>query len=290
LLWPIKELTVIEVIRLPRVILAVLVGIGLGMSGTALQGMMRNPLVGPDLVGVSSGSAMGGVLAIMLDWQPIAVVFLAFVGGVISMLATFTLANKAKSGSGIGIILAGIFVGGFCISSVGMGLFLADDRQLNEICFWLLGTMTKAEQATVWLVAAPTLAGGSLLMLLRWRLNVLSLADDDAFGIGINVRLLRLGIIAIVSLIVAAQVSVAGIIGWVGLVVPHWARMLVGPDHRKLLPVSALLGGLYVLLIDDLIRIVIRAEVPIGVLTTIIGTPFVCYLFWKKRTKGWIDD
>ncbi|MDR1085360.1 MAG: iron ABC transporter permease [Deltaproteobacteria bacterium] len=288
--WPVKELTVVQVIRFPRVLLAALVGLGLGISGTALQGLMRNPLVGPDLVGVSSGAAMGGVLAVMLNWSPVSVMALAFVGGLLSMGATFTLARIAKSSDGIGLILSGIFVGGFCISAVGMGIFLADDGQLNTIIFWLLGNLNHADRGTVWLVAVPTLLGGSILMLLRWRLNLLSLGNDDAFAIGINVRILRLGIIAVVSLIVAAQVSAAGIIGWVGLVIPHWARMLVGPDHRKLLPVSALLGGLFVLLIDDFTRVVLRANVPIGVLTTLIGTPFICFMFWKKQTKGWIGD
>ncbi|MDR3203734.1 MAG: iron ABC transporter permease [Deltaproteobacteria bacterium] len=288
--WPIRELTVIQVIRLPRVLLATLVGLGLGMSGAALQGLMRNPLVGPDLVGVSSGSAMGGVLAIMLDWPPLAVVFLAFVGGLLSLGATFRLAQLAKSSDGIGLILAGIFVGGFCLSCVGLGFFLANDAQLNAITFWLLGTMTKATQATVWLVAIPTLGGGAILMLLRWRLNLLSLGNDDAFAIGVKVSSLRFAIIVVVSLIVAAQVSVAGIIGWVGLVVPHWARMLVGPDHRKMFPASALLGALFVLFVDNFTRVVLRSDVPTGVLTTIIGTPFICFMFWKKQTKGWVGD
>jgi iron complex transport system permease protein len=288
--WPLKELTVIQVIRLPRVLLATVVGIGLGMSGTALQGMMRNPLVGPDLVGVSSGAAMGGVLAIMLDWPPAVVVALAFVGGMAAMGGTFWLARLAKSSDGIGLIVSGIFVGAFCLSCVGLGLFLANDAQLNSIVFWLLGTMLKATPETVWLVGIPTLAGGAVLMLLRWRLNLLSLGNIDAFALGVNVKLLRLGIIVVVSLIIAAQVSVAGIIGWVGLVIPHFARMLVGPDHRKLLPASALLGGIFVLLIDDFTRVILKADVPTGVLTTLIGTPFICFLFWKKQTKGWISD
>lgn len=127
-------------------------------------------------------------------------------------------------------------------------------------------------------------------MLLRWRINLLSLGELDASTLGVNIHFLRWTIIAIVSLIVAAQVSVSGVIGWIGLVIPHCARMIVGPDHRRLLPASALLGALFALGIDDFTRVVIRSDVPIGVLTALIGTPFVCFLFWKTQTKGWIDE
>lgn len=288
--WPLKELTVIQVIRLPRVLLATVAGIGLGLSGTALQGMMRNPLVGPDLVGVSSGAAMGGVLAIMMDWSPATVVCLAFIGGLAAMGGTFWLAGAAGKSDGIGLVVSGIFVGAFCLSCVGLGVFLANDGQLHNIVFWLLGTMIHATPETVWLVGIPTLVGGAVLMLLRWRLNLLSLGNVDAFALGVQTKGLRLGVITIVSLIIAAQVSVTGIIGWVGLVIPHLGRMLVGPDHRKLLPASACLGGLFVLLIDDFTRVILRSDVPTGVLTALIGTPFICYLFWKKQTKGWSSD
>jgi iron complex transport system permease protein len=140
------------------------------------------------------------------------------------------------------------------------------------------------------MIAIPTLCGGAVLMLLRWRLNLLSLGDLDASSLGINVLWLRWAIIAVVSLIVASQVSVSGIIGWVGLVVPHCARMLVGPDHRRLLPASALLGGLFVLGLDDLTRSVVQAEIPVGILTALFGTPVICFLFWKTQTRGWISN
>ncbi|MDR1084322.1 MAG: iron ABC transporter permease [Deltaproteobacteria bacterium] len=288
--WSLMELAVIQMIRLPRVLLATLVGMALGMSGAALQGMMRNPLVGPDLVGVSSGAALGGVFAIMFYWSESATVALAFLGGLLALGGTYGLAHLARSFEGIGLILSGIFVGAFCISGVCFGLFLADDHQMSRIGHLVMGYLNEATPQTVWLLTVPTLVGGSILMLLRWRINLLSLGNADALSLGINVRLLRLTIIAVVSLIVAAQVSVSGLIGWVGLVVPHCARMLVGPDHRKLLPASALLGGMFVLLIDDFTRVVLRTDVGTGTLTTLIGTPFICFLFWKKKTKGWIND
>jgi iron complex transport system permease protein len=156
--------------------------------------------------------------------------------------------------------------------------------------YWLLGSLIGATPEKVLTIAVPTLAGGALLMRLRWRLNLLSLGDLDAASLGVNVRRLRWSVLALVSLIVAAQVAVAGIIGWVGLVVPHLARMLVGPDHRRLLPASALLGGLFVLALDNLTRSIVWAEIPVGILTALFGTPFICFLFWKTQTRGWSDS
>ncbi|HTV32966.1 MAG TPA: iron ABC transporter permease [Methylocella sp.] len=289
--WDLKELTVVEIIRLPRVLLATLAGIALGMSGTALQGMMRNPLVGPDLVGVTSGAALGGVMAMFFDWPPVGVIGLAFVGGLGAMVCTFSLAKLAGGRSdGIPVILAGIFIGAFFLACVGLVQFLAPDWKLTNMVYWLLGSFVGADPQKVYMLAIPTLAGGAILMCLRWRLNLLSLGDLDAASLGVNVTLLRWGLIALVSLIVAAQVSVSGTIGWIGLVVPHCARMLVGPDHRRLLPASALLGGLFILGLDDLTRSIVQAEIPVGVLTALFGTPIICFLFWKTQSKGWSID
>ena len=288
--WTVRELTVVEIIRLPRVLVATFAGMALGMSGAALQGMMRNPLVGPDLVGVSSGAACGGVMAMLLDWPPAGIVALAFVGGLGAMACTFALARLSRGDEGVALVLAGIFVGAFFMSCVGLAQFLANDAQLPNMVFWLLGDFTRANQQRVSMLAIPTLGGGAILMLLRWRFNLLSLGDLDAAALGVNVRFLRWAIIAIVSLIVAAQVSVSGVIGWTGLVVPHCALMLVGPDHRRLLPTAALLGALFTLAVNDVTRTIIRAEIPVGVLTALIGTPIICFLFWKAQTKGWTDE
>ena len=285
-----KELTVVEVVRLPRVLLATLAGMGLGMSGAALQGIMRNPLVGPDLVGVTSGAAFGGVLAMMFDYPPIGIIGLAFVFGLIAMTLTFGLAKLANnSGNGMALILAGVFIGAFFIALVGLIQFVVTDAKLPGIVYWLLGSFIGADAQKVFMIAIPTLIGGAVLMMLRWRINLLSLGDLDAASLGVDVRWLRWGVIALVSLIVAAQVSVVGIVGWVGLVVPHLARMLVGPDHRRLLPAAALLGGLFVLGLDDLTRAIVQAEIPVGILTALVGTPIVCFLFWKTQTKGWSE-
>jgi iron complex transport system permease protein len=253
--------------------------------------MMRNPLVGPDLVGVTSGAAFGGVMAMLLDWPPVGIIGLAFCGGLGAMMCTFSLAKLAGGRSdGIPLILAGIFVGALFLACVGLVQFLAPDWKLPRMVYWLLGSFVGADPQKVYMVAIPTLGAGAMLMLLRWRLNLLSLGDLDALSLGINVHVLRFSIIALVSLIVAAQVSASGIIGWIGLVIPHCARMLVGPDHRRLLPASALLGGLFVLGLDDLTRSIVEAELPVGVLTALIGTPVICFLFWRTQSKGWISD
>jgi iron complex transport system permease protein len=285
--WNIKELTVVQIIRLPRVLLATLAGMGLGMAGTALQGMMRNPLVGPDIVGVTSGAAFGGVMAMLFDFPPVGIIGLAFVGGLGALVCTFALAKLAHGTSGFALVLAGVFIGAFFLALVGLVQFLAPDAKLPGMVYWLLGSFVGADARKVLMIAIPTLGGGAVLMLLRWRLNLLSLGDLDARSLGINVGVLRWALIALVSLVVASQVAVSGVIGWIGLVVPHCARMLVGPDHRRLLPTAALVGALFVLGLDDITRSIVRAELPTGVLTALVGTPVVCFLFWKTQGKGW---
>ncbi len=286
--WTVKEITVIQVIRLPRVLMATLAGLGLGISGAALQGMLRNPLVSPDIVGVSSGAAFGGVLAMLWDFSPAGIIGLAFCGGILAMACTFGLAKMSHASTeGIILILAGVFVGAFFLALIDLIKHLANDAQLPGMVFWLLGTFVGADAKKVAMIAIPTLCGGAILMTFRWRLNLLSLGDLDAKSLGMNVSLLRWAIIALVSLIVASQVAVSGLVGWVGLVVPHCARMLVGPDHRRLLPTAGLLGALFVLGLDDITRAVLKAEIPAGVLTALVGTPVVCFLLWKSQGKGW---
>lgn len=286
-----KELTVVQLVRLPRVLLATLAGVGLGMAGTALQGMMSNPLVSPDVVGVTSGAAFGAVLAMLLELSATGTLALAFCGGICAMTCTFGLSKAVPAGSNsIVLLLAGVFVGSFFLALVGLVEFLAPGRSIFTMIYWLLGTCVGANWTKVVVIAIPTLLGGSILMFMRWRLNLLSLGELDARSIGVNVRWLRWTIIFLTSLIIASQVAVSGLLGWVGLIVPHCARMLVGPDHRRLFPTAALLGGLFVLGLDDLTRTIVRAEIPVGALTALIGTPVVCILLWKSRGKGWMRE
>jgi iron complex transport system permease protein len=179
--WSVKEITVVQVIRLPRVLLATLAGLGLGISGTALQAMMRNPLVGPDIVGVSSGAAFGGVLAMLWDFSPAGIIGLAFCGGMLAMACTFSLAKLSEADTDSMIqILAGVFIGAFFLALIDLIKHLANDAQLPTMAYWLLGTFVGADAKKVAMIAVPTLCAGAVLMTMRWRLNLLSLGDIDA--------------------------------------------------------------------------------------------------------------
>ncbi len=282
---------VVEIVRMPRVLLATLCGMGLAMSGAAMQGVFRNPLVGPEIAGVSSGAALGGVIAIMLSWTSLAMVGLAFGSGLLALFAAFSLARLAGRASTLGLVLSGVIVGGFCGALVGLLQTLADPvAKLPSIVYWLLGSFAGATYEKVAIVAAVTLGAGALLLALRWRINLLSLGETDAEALGVNVELLRWGLMGLVALMVAAQVSVSGGVGWVELIVPHLARMLVGPEHTRLLPTAAFLGGIYLLGMDDIARSATEQEIPIGLLTSVIGTPIFALLFWKTQSKGWARD
>lgn len=282
---------VVEIVRMPRILLVTLCGMGLAMSGAAMQGVFRNPLVGPEIAGVSSGAALGGVAAIMLSWPTFGIVGLAFGSGLLALAAAFGLASLAGRASTLALVLSGVIVGGFCGALVGLMQTLADPMvRLPSIVYWLLGSFAGATYEKVALVAGVTLVAGTLLLALRWRINLLSLGETDAKALGVNVGLLRWMLMGLVALLVAAQVSVSGGVGWVGLIVPHLARMLVGPEHTRLLPTAAFLGGIYLLGMDDIARNLTEQEIPIGLLTSAVGTPIFAFLFWKTHSRGWTND
>lgn len=282
---------VVEIVRLPRVLLVVLCGMGLALAGAAMQGVFRNPLVGPEVVGVSQGAAFGGVLAIVLGWSAWALVGTAFLFGFGALVLAFLLARFSGRTSILGLVLAGVIIGAFFGALLGVVTYVADpETKLPGIVYWLMGSFAGATYDKVAMVALVTLVAGGMLAGLRWRINLLSLGETDAASLGINVELLRWGIVALVALIVAAQVSVSGGVGWIGLIVPHFARMLVGADHTRLLPASALMGGIYLLLMDDLSRSLMAQEIPIGLLTALVGTPVFAVLFYKMQGRGWNRD
>lgn len=282
---------VIEIIRLPRILMVSLCGVGLALAGATMQGVFRNPLVGPDVVGVSQGASLGGVLAILLGWQPLGVVGMAFGFGLIGLVLAFLLAKMAGRTSTLALVLSGIIIGSFFSSFLGLAEYLADPQtQLPGITYWLLGSFAGATYQKVVIVAVVTLVSGSGLLLLRWRINLFSLSETDARMLGTNLDRLRWMIITFVVLLVAAQVSVSGGVSWVGLIIPHLARILVGPEHSKMLPASAFLGGIYLLSMDDLARGMINQEIPIGLLTGFIGAPVFAILFWKLQSKGWVNE
>lgn len=282
---------VIEIVRLPRILMVTLCGMGLALAGAAMQGVFRNPLVGPEIAGVSSGAACGAVLAIMLSLSMAWQVGLAFGFGMLALIIAFMLAKLTGRTSMLVLVLSGVIVGTFFGSMVGLMEILADPAtKLPSILYQMLGSFAGATYEKLAIVAGTLLMSGTLLLMLRWRINLLSLGEDDAAALGVNIDALRWGIIALVAMIVAAQVSVSGGVGWVGLIIPHLARMLVGPEHGKLLPASAFLGGIYLLAMDDIARSIGHMEIPIGLLTAVMGAPIFAFLFWKTRGKGWIRD
>jgi iron complex transport system permease protein len=288
--WTNTDLIVVTSVRLPRVLAAAAAGFGLGLSGAALQGLFRNPLVGPQVVGISNGAAWGGVLAILMAWPSAGIVAAAFIFGLLALIAVFALSRVSGGGGrdGLSIVLAGVIVSAFFAALVGVAEVVADpERELPSIVYWLLGSFATASARSAVIVGVTTLVAGSMLMCLRWRVNILSLDDADAASLGVMSDEVRWAILLLVTLIVAAQVSVSGAIGWVGLVVPHLARRLVGPDHRRLLPASALLGAIYLLAVDDVVRTASEREIPIGVLTALIGTPIFAIVFWRSRRSAW---
>jgi iron complex transport system permease protein len=289
--WTDTELVVVATVRLPRVLVAAIAGAGLGLSGAALQGLFRNPLVGPQVVGISHGAAWGGVVGILLGASAASVVAWAFGFALLALAVVFLLSRLSGAANILSVVLAGVITSAFFSALVGLAEFFADpERQLPGIVYWLLGSFAAVSARSVVIVALPTIVAGGVLLLLRWRINVLSLGDADAAALGVNASRLRWIVLALVTLIVAAQVSISGAIGWVGLVVPHLARRLVGANHQYLLPASALLGAVYLLAVDDVARSIAPQELPIGVLTALLGTPVFALVFWKSQAKGWTRD
>jgi iron complex transport system permease protein len=283
-----KPWIVIELVRMPRILLASLCGLNLALAGAAMQGVFRNPLVGPEVCGVQAGASFGGVAAIMLGLPAAGAVGLAFLGGMGALVAAFGLTRLAKSEGPLGLVLAGVIVGAFFGALVGLMQYFANPlTKLPTIVYWLLGSLAGATDEKVLIVGAVTLVAGGLLLALRWRINLLSLGEDEAASLGVKVDVLRWCVVGLVALLVAAQVSVSGGVGWVGLIVPHVARMLAGPEHARLMPVSAFLGGFYLLAMDDLARSATGQEIPIGLLTAVVGAPVFAIMFWRLQSKGW---
>lgn len=281
------ERSIVFTVRLPRILLAMVAGGGLALAGAALQGVFRNPLVGPQIIGVSSGAAFGGTLAILLSFSSYGLLSSAFACGLVALVLVYGLNAIVGRRNILALVLAGVIVSGFFAALVSLVQFLADtDEKLPAIVFWLLGSFATANAAKLQLIAMPVLVACGLLLGLRWRINLLSLGDEDAAALGVRVEFLRWLILCLVTVIVAAQVAVSGIIGWVGLVVPHMARTLAGPDHRAMLPASLMIGSIYVILIDDVARSLSSTEIPLGILTALIGTPVFAILLSHSQAKG----
>ncbi len=279
--------TVVMEIRLPRILAAVLIGASLALAGTSFQGLFRNPLVSPDILGVSAGAGFGAALAILLSGNWIAIEISAFCFALVSVGISYFVSRVVRGNPTLSLILAGMAIASLFSAFLSLLKYAADPiNQLPAITYWLMGSLASINTNDLLFAAIPMLIGIVTLVLIRWRFNVLAMGEEEAKALGVDTGKLRAVIIICCTMITASSVCISGTIGWVGLVIPHIGRMLVGPNHKRLLPVTLLLGAAYLLLIDDIARLVASIEIPIGILTAIVGAPFFIYLLHKSG-KGW---
>lgn len=285
--WTGSMETIVLAIRLPRIAAALLVGGALAVSGAAYQNLFRNPLVSPSLLGASWGAAFGAVLGMILHLSWIWVEAAAFVFGLVAVFCAITISAYFGNKSTISLVLAGIVVSAFFQALVSALKYLADPMNtLPEISFWLMGGLSKVkEQDVLWLVT-PILVPMVVLYCMRWQINVLSIGEEEAHTLGINVRRTRLVVLACATLLAAAATSIGGIIQWVGLLIPHMARLLFGANFAAVLPASLLLGGTYLLIMDNLSRSIASLEIQVGILTALIGAPFFVFLLARSK-RSW---
>lgn len=266
-------------VRLPRVILSVLVGACLSAAGAAYQGVFQNPMASPDILGASAGAGFGAALAIFLDFNHINITLSAFVMSLMTVALVFRISRYAKGGKVLGLVLAGIMVSSLFNAGTSFLKLVADpNNKLPQITYWLMGSLAGAKWSEIRFVIFPMLAGLIPLLLLRWRLNVVTMGDEEAKAMGVDAGKIRAAVIVSATLVTASAVSVSGMIGWVGLVVPHMMRRIVGSSYRWLMPASMLGGGIFLLLVDNISRNVTTAGIPIGILTAFVGAPFFLLL------------
>jgi iron complex transport system permease protein len=279
---------VLSEVRLPRVLAAAVTGAVLATAGAVYQGMFRNPLVSPDILGVSTGAGLGAALGILLSLSIVMIQLFAFIGGLITVAVVYLLAARIqRQDPTLILVLSGIVIGSLAGASLSLVKILADPYdQLPAITFWLLGSFAAIDRNDLSAALPACLVALIPMILLRWRMNILSLGDEEARSLGVNPAQTRIILIGAATLMTAAAVAIAGVIGWVGLVIPHIARMIVGPNFSRLLPVAILLGACFMLLVDTVARTLTQTETPIGILTAFIGAPVFVWLLFTTR-RGW---
>lgn len=273
-------------IRLPRVLGACIVGGGLAVSGCVYQGTMRNPMVSPDILGATSGAGMGAALALLMSWSAAAVQLIAFVFGLLAVALTYYFAHiiSRKAGMVLSLVLTGIVMSALFEAGISLMKYVADPySKLPAITFWLMGSLAAVVPSSLPLLVIPLVIGLIPLILMKWRINLLSLPDEEALSMGINITRMRIIVIVCATLITSSIVAVGGLIGWVGLIIPHMARIAAGPDFRKLLPASLLMGSTFLLLVDDIARGATSMEIPLGILTAAVGAPFFLILMYRSQ-------
>ena len=285
--WTDSAAEVIIQARFPRAVMAALVGAGLSSSGAAFQGMFQNPLVSPFILGVSAGASFGAALGLVLSLPATAVQGMAFLFGIVAVAITYFLAHIYKSTPVLMLVLSGTVVSAFFQALLQILKFTAEgDEKLPAITFWLMGSLGSVGLNDLAISVIPIVVCLIGLWILSWRINVLSMGDREARSLGVHTERIKIGIIIFSTVLTSTAVSICGIIGWVGQVIPHFCRMLVGPDHKKLIPATMFVGAAYILIVDNLCRQLTATEIPLGILTAIIGAPVFAFLL-RKTKGGW---
>ncbi len=284
--WSTTLETVLFNIRIPRIIIALIIGAALSVSGAAYQGLFRNPMVSPDILGASAGAGFGASIAILHSGGTLTIQLTAFVCGIIAVMLTYSISRliSKRGDSVLVLVLTGMVVGSLFSAFISLVKFTADpNHKLPEIAFWLMGGLSSITAKNIPIVLIPFLIGIIPMHLLRYKLNAFSFGEEEAQSLGIDTKKISFIYILFATLVTSSAVATGGMIGWVGLIIPHLARILVGPNYKYMLPASTLLGGGYLLLIDDLSRTLFELEIPLSILTAIIGAPFFLYLLYKGR-------
>lgn len=271
-------------LRVPRILASVLCGMMLSMSGVTYQGIFKNPLISPDFLGVSSGACVGAAIAILMGFSGLVLSGFAFAGGILAVSLTVLIPAIMKSDSNIMLVLSGVIVGGAMSSMLGFLKYVADpETQLAAITYWTMGSFSyitlKDISSVILTMVIPTI----ILIAISWWLDVLSMGESEAKTLGANIVLIRNLAIACATLMTASSVCISGTIGWIGLVIPHFARMIVGPNNTRLIPAAGLMGGIFLLLVDTITRTISLAEMPVSILTGLIGAPFYAILLYRQR-------
>ena len=274
-------------VRLPRILLACLVGCGLSAAGTGYQTVFQNPMAAPDILGASSGACFGAALAIMTGQSAVMITVFAFLASLLSVALVYLVGNHTRGNRVVNLLLAGIMVGSLFSACTSYIKLVADPtNQLPQITYWLMGSLSGTRMGTVRFAAVCMALGLVPLLLLRWRMNLLTLSPDEARAMGVHTDRLRLAVILSSTVLTAAAVSVSGMIGWVGLVIPHLSRRIVGSDCRRLMPMACLFGAAFLLLVDNMARCLTATEIPIGILTAFVGAPFFIYLMVRGGDRA----
>ena len=285
--WTRQAESVVFNIRLPRILVASLIGAGLSLSGLVFQMIFRNPMVSPDVLGTTSGAGFGAAIALLLHLPSASLPLFAFIFGLLAVMLVWLVGSRVPNNQILGLILGGIMISALFESGTSFIKLVADPNdELPAITYFLMGSLAGAGNDELRIVVLPMIASAIHLFLLSWKLNLLSLPEEEARSLGVNTKAIRAIAIAAASLMTASSVAVAGMIGWVGLVIPHVTRMLTGPDARWSIPSSMLLGSAFLTAVDTVARTASYQEIPIGILTSFIGAPFFLYLIIREGRRN----